>query len=216
MAVNRHPGRLDADAPLVLDTRALGRRPGSLQTVDVEVAAPGRLGVALIAVPAGGPLDLDLRLESVMDGVLVTGEVSAEAVGECSRCLDPLAEPVVVALTELYVYPDSPRPGAQRTDADEESDQETREVVDDLLDLEPAVVDALVLALPLQPLCRPDCPGLCAECGERLAVLETGHRHETMDPRWAALASKFAPVGAESPTPDPPRTAGASTDVEEK
>ena len=58
---------------------------------------------------------------------------------------------------------------------------------DDLVDLEPALRDTVVPALPFQPLCRPDCPGLCSECGARLAD-DPDHSHETLDPRWNALS----------------------------
>ena len=72
--------RLDPRDPLVLDTRELGRRPGSMHTVQLSAPAPGGLGLEdLIAVPVGAELELDLRLESVMDGVLVTGTVTPSA-----------------------------------------------------------------------------------------------------------------------------------------
>ena len=57
----------------------------------------------------------------------------------------------------------------------------------DLIDLEPAVRDAIVLTLPTNPLCRPDCPGLCPECGVHFDDLPADHSHEAADPRWAAL-----------------------------
>jgi uncharacterized protein len=192
MAAHRHEGRLDAAAPLVLDTRELGRRPGSMRPVHREVPSPRRIGLDLVAVPEGGELVLDLRMESVVEGVLVTGTVSGVAEGECSRCLEPLSDPVSVHLTELYAYPSATTEAAH-------PDDETRSVQDDLVDLEEAITDAVALALPLQPLCGDDCAGLCSECGERLAVVGPDHRHETMDPRWAALAAKFADPDAPGP-----------------
>ncbi len=209
MAVNRHArsrhgAQLDAAGPLVLDTRELGRRPGTMRPVVRTVAAPTRIGVDLIAVPEGTDLELDLRMESVVEGVLVTGAVSAEAQGECSRCLQPLRQPVDVHLTELYAYP------ASTTEQTTEED-EVRRVDGDLIDLTEAVTDALVLELPLQPLCAEDCAGLCAECGVRLAIAEPGHGHETIDPRWAALSAKFDGSSTQRSTED-----GALTDVEEK
>ena len=129
-------------------------------------------------------LDLDLRLESVVEGVLVSGTAAAIAVGQCSRCLVDLTEPVIALLRELYAYPDSTT--AATTDEDE-----LPRLIDDLVDLEPLVRDEVVLALPMAPLCRPDCPGLCSVCGERFDDLEPGHSHEILDPRWAALREKF-------------------------
>ena len=171
--------RLDPRSPLVLDTRELGRRPGSMRTVSRSVPAPAHLGVDVLGVPGGSPLELDLRLESVVEGVLVSGTVSGTASGECVRCLDSVTVPFVVDLQELYAHPGR--------DQEEDDDTEPLPEMDgDLVDVEPAVRDAVVLALPFQPLCRDDCPGLCSECGARLAD-DPGHGHEVVDPRWAAL-----------------------------
>src|SRR5882757_1863504 len=133
--------RLDPDAPLVLDVRRLGRRPGSMIRVSRSVPAPADLGLPVIGVPEGATIELDLRL---------------------------------AAVTELFVFPG--RGG----------DDETRWLQDDLIDLEPTLRDAVVLLLPLSPVCEDDCPGLCVECGARLAD-DPGHEHRQSDPRWAAL-----------------------------
>lgn len=110
--------------------------------------------------------------------------MSAELVGECSRCLDELTDSIEVDVAELFAYPDS------ATDRTTESDELPR-LVEDRIDVEPVVRDAIVLALPLAPLCTGDCPGLCAECGGRRADLGPDHRHETLDPRWAALRERL-------------------------
>ncbi|WP_246036711.1 YceD family protein [Cellulomonas telluris] len=178
------PTHLDPRSPFVLDTHELGRRPGSTRTVQRTLPAPDELGTGMIGVPSGSDLELDLRLEAVMEGVLVTGSIRGEAVGECVRCLERVVEPLDVPLQELYVYPE--RAEAAQTAGDE--DEDVRELEDDLVDLEPALRDAVVTALPFRPLCGPDCPGLCSECGARLAD-DPDHQHETIDPRWAALGS---------------------------
>ena len=175
---------LDPRAPLVLDTRELGRRPGSQREVTLTIQAPADLGIEVLSVPEGSPVEFDLRLEAVMEGVLVTGTARAVVEGECTRCLEPIHDEVEVTFQELFVYDDT-RHGV-RDDSDE--DDETSRLEDDLLDLEPLLRDAVVLALPFQPLCQPDCPGLCPECGARLAD-DPDHGHdEPVDPRWAALA----------------------------
>jgi uncharacterized protein len=171
--------KLDPRAPLVLDTRELGRRPGSQRTMSFSAEAPAELGIEILGVPEGSPVQLDLRLEAVMDGVLVTGTATADLEGECARCLEQIEDEVTVELQELYLY--------EPVDVHDEDDDVSR-LEDDLLDLEPALRDAVVLALPFQPLCQDDCPGLCVECGARLAD-DPDHRHDTaVDPRWAALA----------------------------
>jgi len=147
-------------------------------------AEPARLGTDSIHVAPGEPVELDLRLESVTEGVYVSGAVRAQLVGECARCLDPLTDEVAVDLGELYAYPDSVTD--ETTDVDE-----LPRVVDEHIDLEQTVRDAVVLALPLAPLCRPDCAGLCPDCGEKWADLAPDHGHETLDPRWAALRERL-------------------------
>lgn len=169
--------------PFVIDTRDLPRRAGSMRRLHRTVTLAEPLGSDVIAVPAQGEVDLDLRLESVSEGVLVTGTASAVAVGECVRCLGEVREPVTVDLTELFAYPG----GRRERIGDLDSEDELPAMDGDLIDLEATVTDALVPALPFQPLCSPDCAGLCSECGIRLADAEPGHAHEKVDPRWAAL-----------------------------
>jgi uncharacterized protein len=174
---------LDPRAPLVLDTRELGRRPGSQRRVARTVSAPAGLGIEVLRVAEGSPVEIDLRLEAVMEGVLVTGTAHAGLDGECVRCLEPISDEVEVRFQELFVYDDQ---GHHRVGDDSEDDEASR-LEDDLLDLEPLLRDAVVLALPFQPLCEDDCPGLCAECGARLAD-DPDHAHEAaIDPRWAGL-----------------------------
>ena len=183
---NASPRHLDPRRPLVLDTRELGRRPGSIRRVRTSVPAPERLSLELIGVAPGAAVELDLRLESVMEGVLVSGTATAALTGECGRCLDPVTSTISVDLQELYAYPDS-------ATGETTEDGEVSRLDGDFLDLEPVLRDAVVLDLPLTPLCRPDCAGLCAGCGGRLDELPSGHTHEQTDPRWADLASLLQP-----------------------
>ncbi|MFL6240925.1 MAG: YceD family protein [Actinomycetes bacterium] len=167
---------LDARDPFVLDTRELGRRPGSMRAVRRTVAAPSGFGLNLTAVPVGSPIELDLRLEAVMEGVLVSGRAAATVHGECARCLDPVSFPVEAELCELYAYP-----------GHESDDEDIGRLEGDLINFEPQLRDAIVLALPLRPVCDDECAGLCATCGVRLADEPAEHSHDEADPRWAAL-----------------------------
>ena len=97
---------LDPRAPLVLDTRELGRRPGSQREVSLTVPAPADLGIEVLRVAEGAPVDLDLRLEAVMEGVLVTGTAKAALDGECARCLEPISDDIEVTFQELFLYDD--------------------------------------------------------------------------------------------------------------
>ena len=130
-------------------------------------------GEGIVSFEAGSEIDLDVRLESVHEGILVTGSAEGEYVGVCGRCLIDITRPVEVEFQELFAYP-----GEEETDF---------EVQDDHVDLETLVREAAVLALPFQPVCQPDCPGLDSKTGERLAVSTGTEQAAPIDPRWSAL-----------------------------
>ena len=186
----KHVSPVDPRSPFVFDVRELGRRAGAMREYRRSVPAPAGFGFDIIGVPVGAPLAVDVRLESVTEGVLVTGTVAAPLTGECGRCLDPISDELVVDVCELFAYPSS------ITDRTTEQD-EVHRIEAEHLDIEPVVRDEVVLALDWTPLCRPDCAGLCPTCGQRLDDLPPDHTHETLDPRWAALAS-FAEANDEN------------------
>jgi uncharacterized protein len=194
MPENTTPKRVrpDARSPFVFDVRELGRRSGFMREYRRSVPAPAGFGLDVIGVPEGAPLAVDVRLESVSEGVLVTGTVTGPLTGECGRCLDPITDELAVELCELFAYARSV------TDETTERD-EVHRVVGDLIDIEPVVRDEVVLALDWVPLCRPDCAGLCPDCGQRLDDLPAGHAHDQLDPRWAKLAAFTDTAGSESP-----------------
>ena len=146
------------------------------------IPAPGHMGVELARVPAGAELELEVQLEGVAEGVLVTATVSGPLAGECARCLEPFTSAAKVRFQELFTLDADPDPMDGLGDADS-----YRLDASGLLDLEPALRDAIVLELPLSPLCEDGCQGLCVECGVRLADAEPGHRHEQRGTMWAAL-----------------------------
>jgi len=193
----RHRAHPNPASPWVIDTREVGRRPGSMRSYRRTAAAPAGIGYDdVISVPVGAELDLQVRVESVMEGVLVSGSVTAPVHGECSRCLDELDERIATTFTELFAYPES------ATDSTTDADEVSR-VADDLVDVGSVVHDALLLAMPQAPLCTPDCPGLCPECGGKRADLGLDHEHETIDPRWAGLIERFGPDSRADQASDP-------------
>jgi uncharacterized protein len=153
------------------------------------------MGVEMVRVPAGAELELEVQLEGVTEGVLVTATVTAPLAGECARCLEPFTSATSVRFQELFALAEGVTgPDGYVLDAG-------------LLDLEPALRDALVLELPLSPLCADDCPGLCSECGVRLADAPPGHGHEQRGALWAALkdvrvGEPEAGSGEDGPAPD--------------
>jgi uncharacterized protein len=177
---DHQPTHLDPRAPLVLDTKDLPRSPGAMRVLERVVPAPENLGLELIGVPPGEPVALTLRLESVSEGVLVSARARAALRGECGRCLREVTDSLDVEFQQLYAYEHSPTD--ETTD-----DDEVGRMHGDLIDLEPELRDAVVLALPLHPKCREDCPGLCPDCGAPWDELPPDHSHAQADPRWAAL-----------------------------
>lgn len=170
---NRHP---DARSALVIETHELGRRAGTMREVQRTVPAPTGLGVEMIRVPEGSEIGLSIKLESVVEGIWVSGTADVELTGECSRCLTPLDDAATLDLQELFYYPGR--------DAEEDASF----VVDERIDLEPLVRDAVVLDLPFTPVCRDDCAGLCTSCGANLNDDPDHHHDDQVDPRWAVLS----------------------------
>lgn len=177
------------NSPYALRVRDLAHRPGEMREHSLDVEVPDAMGAGVISVRQGAPMHLEVRLEGLHEGVLVSGHASAEAFGECSRCLIEISEPVEVDFAELFAY-----------DVSEDFDFFVR---DDHVDCEPVVRDAVVLSLPFQPVCRPDCPGLDPETGERLADLDEYTPREVLDPRWAALSGFQSAVDSNTPDQSP-------------
>lgn len=164
--------------------RDIAHRPGEMRERDFEIVASDSFGEALATVPAGEKLDIQLRLESVHEGILVSAKIDTTMHAECGRCLKEFDAPFQVEFQELFAY--------TPTEADE------YEVHGDHVDLEPPLRDAVVLALPFQPVCRPDCPGLDPESGELRDTEVDVALDEIVDPRWASLA-EFKAVESSGP-----------------
>jgi uncharacterized protein len=160
--------------PYTVNVRDLIHKPGEMREHTLDIPVTEKLGEGLLSVETGENLHVELRLESVHEGILVSAEVFSEAAGECGRCLRDIRQPVEVEFQELFAY-----------SSDEAFDFE---VHDDHVDLEPLIRDTVVLSLPFQPVCTPDCPGLDPVTGERLADHAAAPAPEVIDPRWSALA----------------------------
>lgn len=154
--------------------RDIQNRPGEMRERSRTFAVPEKLGEALAEIPTGTEMTLDVRLESVHEGILASVGVTTQMSAECGRCLKKFTTPFQVEFQELFAY--------TPTEADE------YEVHGDHVDLEPPLRDAVVLALPFQPVCRPDCPGLDPESGELRETEAVMLPDVKFDSRWAALA----------------------------
>jgi uncharacterized protein len=151
----------------------LMHRPGTMRELELDIQLTETMGDSAMTIPEGSMVEVDLRLESVHEGILATGDVFTNAQGVCSRCLDELNTPVEVDFQELFAYS-----GTEEDDF---------RVLDEKIDLESVIRDAIVLSLPFQPVCSEDCLGLCPECGVKLAE-NTNHAHDQqVDSRWTEL-----------------------------
>ena len=159
----------------VVAVNDLTRRPGQMNELELDIALVDPMGQGLATVPAGEVIELNLRLESVHEGILASGEVDTTAIAECSRCLEPLKLAVEVDFQELFAY-----------SLEQEDDFLVQE---EKIDLEQAITDAVVLSLPFKPVCSQDCLGLCPECGVKMAE-DPNHVHQAqIDSRWSELES---------------------------
>jgi uncharacterized protein len=178
--------------PFILNTHDLPRRAGEMKEYELDIEAPVRIGVPLIGIPEGDIIEADVRLESVTEGVLLSAEIYAVALGECIRCLDPVEQVIDRKIQELYRYEPTNEKGRKKRREDEDVDLDAEDELQlegDLMNLEMPIIDAIILALSVNPLCDEECMGLCPDCGEKWESLPDDHRHEVVDARWSGLAS---------------------------
>lgn len=168
-------------SPFRVNLHELPRRAGEMREYVLNFPAPDSIGIPLLEIPRGEILEIRFRAESVDDGVLISGSISSQAKGECGRCLDPLDIAVNQNFQELFLY-------QSRTSDNPEEDDDLFALDGDIADIEIPIRDAVILSMPINPLCADDCEGLCAGCGEKWRDLPDDHSHEAVDPRWTGLA----------------------------
>jgi uncharacterized protein len=157
-----------------IDVRDLVGHPGQSRPVRVDEPVEG-LNVGLAAVPEDAPVEAELLLESVVEGILVSGPLRGSMRLSCARCLKTFDRPFDVSVHELFI--------SDRSDDGDEYPLAT----DGAIDIEPMVRDAVVLSMPFSPLCRPDCRGLCERCGGDRNLGECTCGPAPADPRWEPL-----------------------------
>lgn len=159
-------------SPFVVQVGALRRAPGTRRAERRQGPMPG-LALSGAAVPDDAEVTVEVILESVPGAILATGTVAAPWQGDCRRCLGRAAGEVRVRVRELF----EPRPDPEQT----------YPLGGDTLDLGPMARDAVLLELPLAPLCTEACRGLCPTCGADRNQVACGCVPERVDHRWAAL-----------------------------
>jgi uncharacterized protein len=155
-----------------LDVRDLLEAPGASRRVIVEESFAD-LATELARVPADDPVRIEVVIESVVDGLVVSGPLSGHMAFRCARCLKDFSQGFRYEVEEVFA------PGGRTED-------DRYPIADGHIDLEPMVRDAVVPAMPFSPLCREDCLGLCERCGGDRNLGECACGPET-DPRWAPL-----------------------------
>lgn len=178
----------------IFNTHDLPHRAGEMREYELDLKVTEPVGVDLLSVKPGEIIELDLRLQSVDEGVLATARVIANAIGECTRCLKPISWPIDENFTELYYYEvaanksGGKRGGKSNKEDDLDLDEDDLSfMVGDEIDLEPAIRDAIILNLAVNPLCSEDCPGLEEKQGQNWAYLPVVESQSPADQRWAAL-----------------------------
>jgi DUF177 domain-containing protein len=172
-----------------VDVRDLIDQPGSARSVHLNRPIPG-LATEMAEVPADWEVEAELLLESVVEGILASGPVKGSMTLSCARCLKGFQSAFELGVQELFA------PGAVPGD-------DEYPLGEGFVDLEPMIRDAVLLAMPFAPLCRPDCRGLCPRCGGDRNLGECACQPEA-DPRWSALASLELELPDLADLPDAP------------
>jgi uncharacterized protein len=171
---------------LTVNVRELLRSPGLQRELHLREPLSGAQ-TPVTEVPDDVPVSVDGRIESVVEGLLVTAEITATIRSECARCLTEVSDQLKVDVQELFARTPS------------EAEEEGYAVLPgDLLPLDTMVRDALVLAFPAIPRCRPDCAGLCPTCGADRNTTDCGHGDAVADVRWEPLAALRATLADRS------------------
>lgn len=169
-----------AQSPFRVSLHELPRRAGEMREYVRDIVFTEGIGIPLLQIPPAQPIHLEFKAESVDDGVLISGTVQSRATGECGRCLEKIDMDIDQRFQELFLY-------SSRASENPEDDDEIFLLDGDVADLEIPIRDAVILSMPIHPLCSDDCEGLCAVCGEKWLDLPDDHAHEALDPRWTGL-----------------------------
>ena len=183
------------DSPWAVSVAQVASRPGQSKEIDETFPAPSGIGDEIIGVDEGADVSVTGSFDSIVDGLVLTARINAPVHAECTRCLKPIKRDWTVNVTSFFPYEDASTNsnGKSKNDevdiiAGEDESEDTYPLLGGgaWADLEALLRDTLVEELPLQPLCKPDCKGLCSQCGVDLNE-HPDHHHDVTDIRFAAL-----------------------------
>ncbi|HAH53569.1 MAG TPA: DNA-binding protein [Bifidobacterium sp.] len=183
------------DSPWAVSVAQVASRPGQSKEIDETFPAPSGIGDEIVGVDEGADVSVTGSFDSIVDGLVLTARINAPVHAECTRCLKPIKRDWTVNVTSFFPYEDASTNsnGKSKDDevdiiAGEDESEDTYPLLGGgaWADLEALLRDTLVEELPLQPLCKPDCKGLCSQCGVDLNE-HPDHHHDVTDIRFAAL-----------------------------
>ena len=197
------------DSPWAVSVAQVASRPGQSKEIDATFPAPSGIGDEIVGVDEGADVAVVGSFDSIVDGLILNARISAPVHAECTRCLKPIDEDWPVDVTVFFPYESGQdkangKGGKSKKDdeidiiAGEDESEDTYPLLENgaFADIEAMIRDTLVESLPLQPLCRPDCRGLCSQCGADLNE-DPDHHHDVTDIRFAGLAGLKAQLEAE-------------------
>ena len=191
------------DSQWAVSVAQVASRPGQSKPIDTVFPAPSGIGDDIVGVREGADVRVVGSFDSIVDGLVFTGRIEAPLTAECTRCLKPSDPDWTVNVTLFFPY-DAPGADDGRGNgeveiiAGEDEAEDVYPLSSDgaFADMEALLRDTLVEALPLQPLCKEDCLGLCPQCGADLNE-DPDHHHDVTDIRFAALEQLKAQLEAE-------------------
>ena len=191
------------DSQWAVSAAQVASRPGQSKPIDTVFPAPSGIGDDIVGVREGADVRVVGSFDSIVDGLVFTGRIEAPLTAECTRCLKPIDPDWTVNATLFFPYDapgadDGRGTGEVEIIAGEDEAEDVYPLSSDgaFADMESPLRDTLVEALPLQPLCREDCLGLCPQCGVDLNE-DPDHHHDVTDIRFAALEQFKARLEAE-------------------
>ncbi|NEG90328.1 YceD family protein [Bifidobacterium aerophilum] len=196
------------DSQWAVSVAQVASRAGQSKPIDAVFPAPSGIGDDVIGVAEGADVRVSGSFDSIVDGLILSARINAPVHAECTRCLKPIERDWGVDVTAFFPYESATagrngkngreEKGEVEIIAGEDESEDTYPLLDNgaFADLEALIRDTLVEELPLQPLCRPDCRGLCSQCGADLNE-DPDHHHDVVDNRFASLAALKAQLEAQ-------------------
>ncbi|OZG50664.1 YceD family protein [Bombiscardovia coagulans] len=180
-------------SPWAISVAQLAQHAGQSKAIDIDFPAPSGIGDDIVGVREGDLIHMQANIDSIVDGLILNAHVSAPMHAVCTRCLKPLSNSKELDIVAFYPY-DMKEIDESEGDLeivageDEADDGNTYPLAagGTVLDVETLLRDNLVESIPLKVLCKPDCKGLCSQCGVNLNE-NPDHHHDTSDDRWAIL-----------------------------